>query len=70
MRFFLYTPASNNNTIVFHDDGTFSYRLDGKWIRRVAKITWTHASKLPNHLRAKLWYEETRRGSEIVIKTL
>jgi hypothetical protein len=52
--------------IVLHEDGTLSFRLGGKWTRRVTEITREDFMKLRSEDREKLWYEGIRRRKDFV----
>lgn len=58
--------GESKNTLRFHDDGTFSYRLDGKWKHRVSEIPWSALQKMPYRLRSKVWYAEHKEQRCIV----
>jgi hypothetical protein len=58
---------SSVNTLRFHDDGTLSYRINGKWTREVPAVDQTSYFKLPDKHRRKLIYTELKWGRSLIV---
>src|ERR1700736_523467 len=46
---------TSTNTIIFHEDQTISYRIDGRWFKNRQQIPAEDILKFTRDLRAKVW---------------
>ena len=54
------------NTLRLHQDGTVSYRIDGRWFRELPQVKREHFFLLPTDARRSLWQAGARRHLELV----
>jgi hypothetical protein len=55
-----------DNTLIFHETGFLSYRINSKWTREVRQITQEAYKALPREFTERIVYEEYNRNRSLV----